>query len=286
MQDLRKGYIFIREACKLALKNAALLKTGTWLFLDGLILTACFLIPVFLIVMLVDPGLWQMAAVGVTCGVFLFLSFAISEPGSLGSDHAFNALDAGGSISLPDARSAKRSGWKHAFQIGLANPLLSMTRWVPNMPGRQKQPWLKGYFLLSPLIAVEGLNLPQAVLRLKDLANRNLLRFKPSSAKVGLILTATAWLVILLGAFLGAWLGLSLAAGSLVENAGRALAAVAGFLLAALFNMAAIGLRAFFTGIYHTAVYRWTRALEDAGQDGTLSSADMPEILSVAVGVS
>jgi Ca2+/Na+ antiporter len=290
LSGLKKGFIFIREASRLAFKKRGLLKTGSWFLKEGLILTICFLIPLLLVVVLMESGIWQMALIGLICVFFLYISFTWADAASLATAFAFNELETQGTITLADARVTRRKGWKDAFKYGMAYPSLALIKWTPST----SQPatatgtdsgrgWLKGHFLIIPLISIEGLSLREAVGRVKSMADQNLLRFRPGLIKVRLITHVFAWLMIIIGAALGIWLGMNLGRDPFASDLQKSLAAAAGFLLATVIALPAIGSSAFMRSIYHTAIYRWILSIEASGREKPSDVSDMPEILQKAL---
>jgi len=290
LSAVTKGLIFIKQANKLAIKEANLRKIASGFILFGLLLAIFFLIPLVLVLNFINDSFWQMICFGVIVAAFLSFCFAFAHSYDLGTAAAFDALERSGMISLQECRGVRRKGWQGAFIYGLAYPLLALTRWTPlrvrstnSSSGRYERSWAKAHFLLIPIMGIESLKIRAAVVRIKALAVKNLLRFDPQTIKARLISTSITWLIIAAGMALGTWLGLLIGKDPFASDLTKLLAAAAGFLSAAVIAVLAIAWQAFIRIMLHTSVYRWLHGMEDVVDGSVSKTLYMPEILRKAI---
>ena len=283
--SLKKGFIFIGLAINEAIKTSWLLKpTGTF-SLGGILITLLFLIPILLSTAYLGLGLWGMLLVGLSSALLLHALIVWGEVASLATISLYNDHRAGFPADRTKAQHAISHSWLGVWIFVLVYPAIALAKCFRPSPFpaegvTDKTTWLEASQLALPLISLEGLTAKGSVERLRVLADRKHLRFKPNMIKVGLIGWSIAALFVMAGIGVGLLIGLVMTRSPFLTLPQRLLATGLSVLAGSLIACVGIAFNAFVCSLYHTEIYRWTLSVEEASQTHQPELAQTPPLLS------
>lgn len=283
----RRGFYFIRLALKEAFSNRVLLKPALTLLFGALLLLLIFLVPLNMVIFFLDRDPLALALIGFLCAVLLYVMFVWADVSCLASAAIFDDLQTQTQPDPTSARLARKSGWREVLRFDLAYPSLSLRARSGSKPRKvlsgvegsaDPKAWLKGLYLVKPLIALERLKLKDVPARIHDMVSRNLLRFDPALVRVRRITFWLSLLFIILGIAAGTLVAILLTPEGIKPVTQIMLAGSLGLVAGGLVTLPGAALNAYARMIYHTAIYRWVINVDQAGASQT--AAQIPDILA------
>ncbi len=282
LHNLRNAFRFINASLKLILKPPRLLKPWLIFLAVGAGILIVGLIPLSAVIGLM--GLFPLGLLLI--GFFsLFLLAALliwAEISTLLIIPPF-ALRSGSGAKLADPPSQVfKQHWQDILIQSLLLPtpvVIDTFQHLFNPKKASQNPWLEARYLLTPIIALENLSFSEAVERLKEMIQNNLLRFRPGLVRVRLVTWLTTGMMILIGSSLALIIGLNIAP-PLESGPWRLILALSlSWLVLWVFTSLGLAFSAFLRACYHTALMEWVQNVEKARSTGDPDSSGPPEIL-------
>ncbi|MBW6467006.1 MAG: hypothetical protein K0B06_10910 [Brevefilum sp.] len=243
-----------------------------------------WLIPLGVVIMLLGLTPLGMVLIGLISILLLYSLLMWGEVTALETSRAFNAITRG-DFSLLEAmdQTPVFVHWKDIALWVLMLPGMELIRFFNQVfqPYKaEKHDWLGGSFVMLPVIALEALNLSEAVERIKQLDRERLLGFHPELIGISPVVGVLQWLLILVGGIVGYWVGLIMADPVTAGVLSRLLAITIGVLLAGSLALMGISFSSFNRACYYTTLYQWALNVEQARSSGDTSRGLAPVILS------
>jgi hypothetical protein len=185
----------------------------------------------------------------------------------------------------PEAESQEKPTKGHgrdAALLAISMPGLNIVTWFRQLfkkGDNEKYLLLDAYHLLLPVIALENLNLSQAILRVKEMVQEKSLRFRSDLVRVRLLGGILQWLLILAGILISVLINLRFADPFTASLRRRLFFLGVGMASGAVPAALGILFNAFTRACYHTALYQWVRNIEIARKTGAKDQASAPTIL-------
>jgi hypothetical protein len=179
------------------------------------------------------------------------------------------------------------SHWADILLYALILPRLSLTYSLNRTSDQNQQSQWVGRPLTLPIISLENLSLRETLERVKQITRDNLLRFKPGLVPVGLVVKGLQGTLMICGVVLGTLLAKRISAISTTSHLWlRLLGTSSGMAVAWLLTMIGVLFSTTAQSCYHTALYLWTRNVEDAYKNHNAQKAAPPKILQHVLGSS
>jgi hypothetical protein len=285
MRTFDSAITFIIEAIKLARKAPAVIRR----LVTGL-LAWCMVIAVTggcalgLAVWLVPGGFMLQITGGILGALMLAALFAAGRLYQPAACRVYGDLLQDQVPEQTAWRAALRQHGVDSLLLEIAGPLISLQgRRNGHKSGQTPPPeaaWSQARYLVTPVASLENLKLKDSVLRVSQMVNDHLPRLAPAVLGVSQLTAIIAALAGVIGALLGASLGLGLA--GLGGAAWQAAGAGIGVLLAGLLTGAGIAFRMLILAAYHTSLYVWAQRAGQARLAGSPDGVVIPPPLAAA----
>lgn len=284
MQRLKYAFRFIKACFSLALKHPRLLKPWLNLWMGGISLLMLWLIPLGAVLTLVGLTPLGMILIGLISILLLYSLLMWGEVTALETSRVFYAITRGDFIQ-PEAleETPEFAHWKDIALWILMLPGMELIRFFNQVfqPSKaEKHDWLGGSYLMLPVIALEQLNLAEAIEWIKHLDRERLLTFHPELVGISPVVGFLQWLLILAGGIVGFWVGLIMADPVTAGVLSHLLAVAIGILLAGSLALAGISFSSFNRACYYTTLYQWVLNVEMARSSRDTSHGLAPALLS------
>ncbi len=288
MQRLTGAFRFIDLNFRMAQSHEIIQKPWMYLSLGFVILTITWLGPLGALVILLGsrPLVWVL--IGVILLLYLLSLLIMGEITALRTAQIFASLirDDGGQNLAEGSMDIYSSYWLDSLIYTLSLPGLTILLGFQALisgSSRSTLAWHKATPLIPPMIALEDLELREAVARLKEIVAKNYLRFQPNYLPVGGIARSVQWVLIFAGIAAG-MLTASLITDPFSAGAWRAFfAAGVGLIVSGVFSTAGIAFSTYFRTCYHTALYVWALKVQSSQNGAGERLASPPEILTLAL---
>jgi len=286
MQLLKYAISFIRASFKLASKKPQLRKSLLSLRAGSLVMLFAGFISIALVAWLIGLSPLGLILIGVlsflvAAGLFIWAEISsldiCPEAAKLFQDNAQG-------FSPPEKPVANH--WGDILILSLSTPGTIIINNLRKLLGRTAQipGWFDAQFLILPIISLEGLDLSQAVERVNQMVEDNLLRIQPNLVRVRLVARVVRDTLLIIGILLGAFIAVSITDPATAGPWQRVLAAGAGLLSAWLFTTIGNMFGAFTRACYLTSLYIWVRNVERSREGKTSDKSSPPEILRQVLG--
>ncbi len=288
MQRLKSAFRFIGLNLKMALSHEAIQKPWMYFSLGSVLLTFTWLIPIGMLLIFLGSRALVWILIGVIALLCLLSLLIWGEITALCTAQRFASLIRKHEDQpvLDSPWVVFRAHWMAILVYVLSRPALVFmlgVRESSSKSSRPNQAWKKAHPLIPSMIALEDLELKEAVARLKDIVAKNYLRFQPGYLPVGWVARTVQWVSILFGAAAGVFIAMRIAdplsAGSLRTFWGTGV----GLVVIGAFSTAGIAFSTFIRACYHSALYVWALEIQDAQIQSGDRTASPPEILSQAM---
>ena len=289
MQRLNRALRFIDLNFRMAQKYEALQKPWMHLSLGGGLLTLLVLLPLGILIRWLGawPIVWVL--IGLIVLVYLWGLLVLGEITSLRTAQIFADLIQDDPHTAFDDASMAVYG-AYAFDMlkyVLAAPGLSLLIRFQELFGDVSQArsgWKRAHPLIPPILALEDVDLRDAIEKIKGMIADNLLRFQPGYIPVARVSRVVGSGSILIGLIAGAFLAARIGDPLFAASWRSVLAVSAGLAAAGILSLAGIAFSTYFRTCYHTALYCWALKVQAARQGTGDGMAAPPEILSQVMG--
>ncbi len=279
MQSLKRAFRFTGASFKLVFASPKLLKPG-WVFVLG-ILTILLIgwIPTALVIGLIGLTPFGLLLIGMMTALTLAGLLSWGKITRLKTCQTFSMkIQSNPDNKMPTA--PLKNHWQDVLKLALALPGIIIIHFFKTMFTKDPGPsWLEAHHLLIPLISLEDRTLSNAKKRLEGITHENLLRFRPSLVRTGLVADVSLTLLTLLGVGLGFVVGVNIADPLTAGPWRQILASGAGMLIAGLLILIGLAINIILRTAYHTALYVWVSNVERARTSEKSDQAGPPEIL-------
>ena len=299
MQSFARGWSFLKEAWRMALKDRDLIKPSIYSLFAGLIVSVVFLIPMIgSAVLFGDQGLGRVLMV-VFGAVLIFAQYAVGYIFSAMTIYLVYGYLAEGDGVMSKAWDIVKREWLNILSLAAASTAVNLLRNAIRGRGRSGgrnllaslvgTVWSEAAFLILPAMVIEDTNLKEALKRAGQIVKDNLLLVGISTVGVRAINGLIGFLLgaagIALG--LGAGLGIISLTGSSTLETLRTLGMVGGIglgvILAGIFIMVATIVTSYTSTAYHTCLYVWARDVEKARASGSRAPVQAPAPLAAVL---
>lgn len=284
MLSLKYALRFISECIPVIVRHTRLMIAGLFLIMGSFLLLGLGFVPVGVSTFLFGLGGRGMALIGLFSALTLFGIMIWAEVASIKISQSFQAVFQTDS-AINEVDEQKRSVMKQVFDVitlAIARPTLSIIYSLKALFGSKQGPsttWLDGNYLLVPVIALEKLELSEALERIRQVERDHLVRFNPALIGIGPVSMTIRWALVAIGALSGAILSMRLVDPFSSGVIRRILGTTAGWALAGFFAIAGIAFSSFIKTCYHTTLYQWVVNVESARRADSESTVSAPLIL-------
>jgi hypothetical protein len=286
MQHLQHAFRFIGASLKLASKNQQFRRSMLYLRAGSLVLLFVGFIPIALVVWLVGFTPLGLILIGLLSFLFTASLLVWGEIGSINicPEAARLFHDPAQDFSPPE--KPLKNHWGDIFVLALSIPGAAISNFLRKLlkPKAQTLGWFDGHILILPIISLEDLKLPDAIRRVEQMLNDNLLRIQPNLVPVRLVAWVVRLVLIVIGILLGILFAVSIVSPLTSDPWQRILAVGTGLLSAWLFAALGVLFSAFTRVCYHTSLYIWARNIEQSRNGNVSVKTSPPEILRQVLG--
>jgi hypothetical protein len=277
LQSLKHAFRFTAASLRLVFSPPRVLKPGWVFLLGGLAILLMGWILIALITGLIGLTPLGLLLTGIMVALTLAGLLSWGEITMLSFCQAFFQRI---QPAVQPPAAPLQQHWLDVLKLSLALPGILLIQFFKTIFAKETiPPWLEARHLLIPLISLEDRSLTNARKRLEAIITENLLRFRPSLVRVGLVASLGLALMTLLGLVIGFIAGVNIAEPLTAGPWRRILAAGAGIFIAGVISLAGIGFSAFLRSAYRTALYVWVSNVENARTSDETVQAGPPEIL-------
>jgi hypothetical protein len=277
MQSFSRGWLFLKQAWQMAVKDKDLIKPSIYALIAGFIVSVIF-IPLIIGASFLtggDNSLFGQIAMFVVGAVMIFVQYTVGYIFSAMTVYLVYGFLAEGDGVMEKAWAIVKRDWLDLMSLAAASTAVNLLKnavkgkgnsGVRNIfAGLLDTVWTEAAFLILPAMVIEDINLKDALKRAGNIIKNNLLLVGLSTVGVKAV---NGLIGFLLGA-LGIGLGLGLGYGVITITASSTFGLVTGIglgvLVAGLFIMVATVVTSYTSTAYHTCLYLWARDVEKAG---------------------
>jgi len=288
VQRINGAFRFIDLNFRMAQKHEAIQKPWMYLSLGGFLLTALWLVPLGILILLFGGRPFAWILVGLIILIYELSLVVWGEITALQTAQIFTGLiqEEADHRSAHPKKGLMKTPWLPVMVYALSTPgLLLVIGFQEVFFGefRPDQAWIKVHPLIPPILAMEGCSLKGALERIKKIVAENLLRFQPGYLPVDFVARAVAWVSTLIGAAAGGFIARAIGDPLFTDTWSAFAAVCVGLVVMGTFSMGGIAFSTFFRTCYHTALYVWALSVEAVQTDPSNGRASPPDILSQAM---
>ena len=298
MQSLSRGWSFLQEAWKMALKDRDLLKPSLYALIASSIVGVIGLIPLIGAALLLGESTGVGQTVMVVIGaLLLFAQFVVSYVFSGMTVYLIYGYLAEGDGRLDIAWQRVRKEFWDIVSLAAASTAVKL---VANslrkrnrrggasavggmLAGIIDTVWTEASYLILPAIMIEDANLPAGIKRATQIVKDNLLLIGISTIGVGWVTGLIGFVSGLAGLVLGGGIGYGIVAAAGSSTTGLIIGIAVGALIFFAFAMAASLVTTYTTTAYHTCLFLWARDVEKARAQGQAIAVAAPAPLQAAM---
>jgi hypothetical protein len=298
MESLSRGWSFMQEAWKMALKDRDLLKPSLYALIASSIVGILGLIPIIGAALLLgeSTGIGQtvMVAMG---AVLLFAQFVVTYVFSGMTVYLIYGYLAEGDGRLDVAWEKVRKEFWDIVSLAAASTAVKL---VANslrkrnrrggvsalggmLAGIIDTVWTEASYLILPAIMIEDANLAVGIKRATQIVKDNLLLIGISTIGVGWITGLIGFFSGIAGLVLGGGIGYGIIAATGSSTTGLIVGIAVGALVFFAFVVAASLINTYTTTAYHTCLFLWARDVEKARAQGEAIAVAAPAPLQAAL---
>ena len=284
MQSLKYAFRFISASFCLSKNDKGQRRNWLSFLVGSVIIFAFWLLALVTVIYFIKLEPLNLILIGLIA-FFLILSWLVwGKINALRTCAIFAKQIKEDEIAAEDISQTKKTKghWGDACLLALSMPGLKIVAWFRRIfkkGANDKYLLLDAFHLLLPVIKLENLNLGQAVLRVKDMVQEKLLRFRSDLVRVRLLGAVVQWSLIILGLIISILINLRFADPITASLRRRLFFLGVGMAAGAVPATLGIFFNAFSQACFHTALYDWVRNIETARKTGAKDKASAPTIL-------
>jgi hypothetical protein len=297
MQSFSRGWSFLKEAWRMAIKDRDLIKPSIYSLFAGFFVSIIFLIPIiasaFIFGQETTVGRVIMFVFG---AVLVFAQYTVGYIFSSMTIYLIYGFLAEGDGVMSKAWDVVKKRWLNIISLAAASTgvslLRSAVRGKGNSGGRNMVSglidtvWTEAAFLILPAMVIEGMNLKDGLKRAGNIVKNNLLLVGLSTVGVKAVNGLLGFLLGAVGIALGFGVGfglISLTNSSTLATFGLISGIGLGVIVAGIFIMAATVITSYTSTAYHTCLYLWARDVEKAQAAGNTAEVAAPGPLAAVL---
>ena len=298
MQSFSRGWSFLKEAWKMALKDRDLIKPSIYSLFVGFFVSVIFLIPMIGSAFIFgDNSAVGRVLIFVFGAVLVFAQYSVGYIFSAMTIYLVYGYLAEGDGVMSKAWAIVRREWFNILSLAAASTAVNMLKNAVRGRGRSAgrnmlsglvdTVWTEAAFLILPAMVIEGMNLKNALKRAGSIVKNNLLLIGISTVGVRVVNGLIGFLLGAVGIALGLGAGLgiiSLTSSTTLATFGMVTGIGLGVILAGIFIMVATGVTSYTSTAYHTCLYLWARDVEKAQASGSSAQVRAPAPLAAELG--
>ncbi|HEY5156683.1 MAG TPA: DUF6159 family protein [Anaerolineales bacterium] len=295
MQSFSRGWSFLKEAWKMALKDKDLIKPSVYSLFVGFIVSVIFLIPMIGSALLFgDRGLVGQVLIFIIGVLLVFTQYSVGYIFSAMTIYLVYGYLAEGDGAMDKAWAIVRREWLNIISLAAASTAVNLLKIAVRgkarnggrnlLAGLIDTVWTEAAFLILPVMVIEDTNLKDSIKRAGSIIKNNLLLVGISTVGVKAVNGLIGFLIgaggIALG--FGAGLGIISLTGS-NSVAGMITGIGLGVVIAGILIMVATVVTSYTSTAYHTCLYLWARDVEKAQASGSASQVLAPAPLAAVL---
>ncbi len=297
MQSFSRGWSFLKEAWRMAIKDRDLIKPSIYSLFAGFFVSIIFLIPIIASVFIFgEETLVGRVIIFVFGAVLVFAQYTVGYIFSSMTIYLIYGFLAEGDGVMSKAWEIVKKRWLNIISLAAASTgvslLRSAIRGKGNSGGRNMASglidtvWTEAAFLILPAMVIEGMNLKDGLKRAGSIVKNNLLLVGLSTVGVRAVNGLLGFLLGAVGIALGFGVGfglISLTSSSTLATFGLISGIGLGVIVAGIFIMAATVITSYTSTAYHTCLYLWARDVEKAQASGNPVEVPAPAPLAAVL---
>lgn len=285
MQNIVRGFEFLKQSWQMALADRDLLKPSIYALFAGFVVTILFSIP-----MVLSFGLFGDSSIGRAAGyifgaVLVFAQYTVAYIFSAMTIYLIYGYLSEGDGRMDKAWAIARRDVFDIASLAAASTVVNLVKGFIKGKGDKKGRnflaslldtiWTEATYLVLPAMVVEDINLGQGLRRATHIVRNNLLLVGVSTVGV----KAVTGLIGVLLSGTGIIIGMGIVAVLLAQPSPTTILWIIGIsvavLIASFFILAATIISSYTATAYHTCLYLWAREVEQAQESG-VSGVDVP----------
>lgn len=295
MQAFQRGWLFLVQAWKMAMKDKDLLKPSFYALAAGFIVSIVF-IPFMAVAWFLfgSESMFGQVAFFILGALLVFAQFSVGYIFSAMTVYLIYGYLSEGDGRMDKAWAIVKRDWLDILSLAAVSTFVSLVRdWLKGKGGSQTRNvlaglidtvWTEATFLILPAMVIEDINLKDALKRTAQIVKNNLLLIGIGMVGVKIVNSLIGFLLGATGVALGLGVGLGIV---LLTGPEQILGLVAGIglgvIIASLFIMVATVITSYTATAYHTCLYLWARDVERAQNAGLPVQVAAPEPLATVL---
>ena len=295
MHSFSRGWLFLKQAWTMALKDRDLIKPSIYSLFVGFIVSVIFLIPMIGSMLLFgDRGLVGQVLIFIIGVVLVLAQYSVGYIFSAMTIYLVYGYLAEGDGVMEKAWAIVRREWLNIISLAVAstavNLLKSAVRGKARNGGRNflagliDTVWTEAAFLILPVMVIEDINLKDSIKRATAIIKNNLLLVGISTVGVKAVNGLIGFLLGAGGIALGLGAGLGIIS---LTGTGSVLGMLSGIglgvVIAGILIMVATVVTSYTSTAYHTCLYLWARDVEKAQASGSQIQVPAPAPLAAVL---
>ena len=279
LENIFKGFSFIKESFSLITKNVDLIKPSIYSILVGIIFTVAAGIVLFLLQARIVGGIFYLLVFLILLADYYIAYFFTGMTAFLIYDYFKK-----GNATMSQAWDATKKNALAIFYLSIISAIVKIITSIIRseeerdrsiegglaimIVGFIESAWTVATYLIIPAIVIEGRGLRGAVERATYIIKKNLLPIGVGEIAVGLVTGILSFVGIIIAIVIGVML--------FNVIGGAAIGAIVAILVAAVLIMLVVALSMYITTAYHTCLFLWATSVETAA---SAPGAMKPEIV-------
>lgn len=296
MESFSRGWSFLKQAWKLALKDRDLIKPSIYSLVSGFLVSIVF-VPLIIGATFLTGGENNMVGqviMFVLGAVMIFVQYTVGYIFSAMTVYLVYGYLAEGDGIMSKAWAVVKRDFFDLMSLAAASTAMNMLKNAIKGKGKSQgrnmlsglidTVWTEAAFLILPAMVIENINLKDSLLRAGNIIKKNLLLVGISTIGVKAVNGLIGFLLGGLGIGLGIGLGYGIITITASSTFGLVTGIGLGVILAGLFIMVATVITSYTATAYHTCLYLWAREVERAGDTGDSALVRPPAPLAAVLG--
>lgn len=290
MNSFRRGWDFLKQSWKMALKDRDLIKPSIYALIAGIIISLIAFVPMGLAGFLLGDTKFGQPIVYVMGALLIFVQYMVGYIFSAMTVYLVYGYLAEGDGRMDKAWAiVRRDVWDIA-SLAAASTLVNLIKGAIQGKGKSgirnalasllQSVWTEATFLVLPAMVIEDINLKAGLQRATQIIKNNLLLIGVSMVGVKAVTGLIGFLLGLLGIGLGFAAGVGIISVGAQEPWAWVTGIGLGILIATPFILVATVISSYTMTAYHTCLYLWARDVERAQQRGSTGEVAAPAPLA------
>ncbi len=294
MQNFSRGWLFLKQAWQMAVKDRDLITPSFMALFAGFIVSLIFIIPMASSAFLFsNQGIFGQVLIFIFGAIMIFAQYSVGYIFSAMTIYLVYGYLAEGDGVMSKAWDIVKREWLNIISLAAASTAVNLLRNAVKGKGNNGgrnflagligTVWTEASFLILPAMVIEGINLKDGIQRAGQIVKDNLLLVSISTVGVKTVNGLIGFLLGAAGIALGFGTGLGIFTLTNTSTFGLVTCIGLGVIIAGIFIMVATVISSYTATAYHTCLYLWARDVEKAQASGSPIQVAAPAPLAAVL---